>query len=334
MEQGGFMKRATNGSFVLLMLLLPVAGNLVSRQPGNEAQLNRDNVPPEATFRTISDLVLLPVNVTDRDGNFVPGLLAGDFRIYEDRRLQSITVFQREDVPVTVGLIVDHSRSMQPKLRSVSMAISSFAHSSNPEDEMFVVDFSDRVWPELFGGKLFTSNTNELEAALISVTAEGETALYDAVYEGLQRLWLAHRVKKALIIVSDGGDNSSRHKYSEVLAFARQSQAMIYAIGLVGAAGEEENPRALERLAKETGGLAFFPSTLDTVTEISNRIAVDLRQQYTLGYVPANKEGDHGFRRVQVKVSAAGRGRLHVRTRTGYSIDQDHPSPSASGLQQ
>jgi VWFA-related protein len=270
------------------------------------------------------------VSVTDKDGNFVSGLRSSDFKVYEGGQLQKITVFKPEDVPVTVGLIVDHSGSMQPKLASVSAAISSFAHSSNLDDEMFVVDFNDRVWPEVFGGKLFTSNVTELEGALMSVAAQGQTALYDAIHEGLQRMRFAHRDKKALIVVSDGGDNSSRRKYSEVLALARQSQTIIYAIGLVGATGQEENPRALERLSKDTGGLAFFPRTLDTVTKISNRIASDLREQYTIGYVPPKKEGDGRFRKVQVNVSSPGQGKLHVRTRTGYSMVQDRPSQAVS----
>lgn len=281
----------------------------------------------QPTFEAITELVVVPVSVTDRKGNFVSGLTAQNFRIYEDGRLQKVTLFEAEDLPVTVGLIVDHSRSMENKLSSVIAAISSFAYSSNPQDEMFVVDFSDRVWPELFGGKLFTSNVKELEGALMAVGAEGQTALYDAIDEGLQRLRLGHRDKKALIIVSDGGDNCSRRKYSDVVTLAHQSQAVIYSIGLVAASGEEENPRVLARLCKDTGGLAFFPKTLSSVTEISNQIARDLRQEYTVGYVPDKKTSDGAFRKIQVKVSAPGRGKLQVRTRTGYSKASGEPTP-------
>ena len=181
----------------------------------------------QATFSVTTELVELPVNVTDADGNFVSGLTAQNFRVYEDGKPQAISLFERADLPVTVGLIVDHSRSMGPKLSTVAAAITSFAHSSHPEDEMFVVDFSDRVWPELFGGQLFTNDVKALEHAVASVAAQGQTALYDAVYEGLERLRFGHRDKKALIIVSDGGDNASRRKYSEVLTLARQSQAVI-----------------------------------------------------------------------------------------------------------
>lgn len=281
----------------------------------------------QATFSVTTELVELPVNVTDAEGNFVSGLTAQNFRVYEDGKPQAISLFEREDLPVTVGLIVDHSRSMGPKLATVAAAITSFAHSSHPEDEMFVVDFSDRVWPELFGGQLFTSDVKALEHAVASVAAQGQTALYDAVYEGLERLRFGHRDKKALIIVSDGGDNASRRKYSELLTLARQSQAVIYAIGLISESGAEEDPRILARLCKDTGGLAFFPKSVGMVTEISLRIAQDLRQQYTVGYVPPKTVRSGAFRKVQVKVSDPGRGKMQARTRPGYLTAGEKESP-------
>jgi Ca-activated chloride channel family protein len=210
---------------------------------------------------------------------------------------------------------------MAPKLSTVRAAVLSFAASSNPEDEMFIVDFSDHIRPEIFHGKLFTSDISELQNALLAVGAQGETALYDAIYEGLDRLRLSHRDKKALIIVSDGGDNV-KHRYREVLAKAHESEAVVYAIGLVSGSGEEENPRILERLCKDTGGLAFFPDNVATVREISNRIADDLRQQYTVGYAPDRTGNGSGFRKIEVKVFARGHGRVHVRTRVGYSIGE------------
>jgi VWFA-related protein len=139
-----------------------------------------------------------------------------------------------------------------------------------------------------------------------------------------------HRDKKALIIVSDGGDNASQRRYGEVLTLARQSQAVIYAIGLIGQFGEEENPRVLERLCKDTGGLAFFPRNVDAVGEISIRIAQDLRQQYTLGYAPEKKISTGAFRKIRVKISAPGRGKMHVRTRLGYSPTTEKQSPVSS----
>lgn len=301
-------------SLVLLLFVLASSG---WSQPSNGAQ-QPDPDETRVMFKAVSELVVLPVSVTDKKGDFVGGLALQNFRVFEDGRRQKITLFQPEDLPVTVGLVVDHSRSMEGKLEAVASAITRFAHSSNPDDEMFVVDFNDRVWPELFGGHTFTSSAKDVEGALLTVAAQGQTALYDAVYEGLWRLRSAHREKKALIVVSDGGDNASLRKYAEVLTLAHQSQAVIYAIGLVGAFGEEENPRVLERLCKDTGGLAFFPRTLDTVTEVSNRIARDLREQYTIGYRPDRKLNSGEFRKIVVKVSAPARGTLHVRTRPGY----------------
>lgn len=322
-RRGGLRDRCLI-ALLLSLLSTPIrAQSSVSSPP-------QDKGDEQTTFEVTTELVVLPVNVTDASGNFVSGLMSQNFRVYEDGRPQEITLFEREDLPVTVGLIVDHSRSMGPKLAAVTTAVSSFAHSSNPEDEMFVVDFGDRVWPEFSGGQPFTSDVKVLENAVASVAAQGQTALYDAVYEGLDRLHLGHREKKALIIVSDGGDNASRRKYSDVLALARQSQAVIYSIGLVGGTGEEENPRVLERLCKDTGGLAFFPRTVDMVTEISIRIARDLRQQYTLGYAPEKKISTTAFRKIEVKVSAPGRGKIHVRTRPGYSRFGDRQPPVQS----
>jgi len=262
-------------------------------------------------------LVVLPVRVTGADGDFVSGLAQERFRVYEDGRRQPIALFRQEDTPVTVGLVVDHSRSMGPKLSGVAAAVSAFAQSSNPDDEMFVVDFSDNVSVELPGGKPFTSNPQELAQAVSAVSARGMTALYDAVAEGLNHLQLGRWDKKALIIVSDGGDNASGRKYADILELSRRSQAVIYAIGLVGAP-EEENPGVLRRLSKDTGGLAFFPAQGESISDISARIAHDLREQYTLGFTP-EKRNDDSFRKIHVEVTAPGLGKLQVRTRSGYS---------------
>ncbi len=274
-------------------------------------------------------LVVLPVRVTGANGDFVSGLAQEEFRVYEDGRPQAITFFEQEDTPVTVGLVVDHSRSMGPKLPAVAAAVSAFAQSSNPKDEMFVVDFSDNVSVELPGGKPFTSNPGELARAVSEVSARGMTALYDAVAEGLKHLQLGGAEKKALVIVSDGGDNASGRKYAEVLELAHRSNAVIYAIGLVGAR-EEEDPGVLRRLCKDTGGLAFFPSEEQSVSEISASIARDLREQYTIGFVP-EKSYDDSFRKIRVEVRASGRGRLQARTRSGYFATPPKESEADAG---
>jgi len=279
----------------------------------------RAGVGGETTIAVTANLVLLPVRVTDASGAFVPGLKLQDFRVYEDGQLQKLTLFEEEGTPVTVGLIVDHSRSMRSKLLDVATAVLVFAHSSNPQDEMFVVDFNDDVSVELMRGKAFSSDAEDLEEALKAVSAQGRTALYDAVSEGLLHMQYAHMEKRALVIISDGGDNASHIKYSQVLTQARQSQTSIYSIVLVGSDEDEENPGLLRRLCKDTGGIAYFPRQGESVADVWKEIARDLREQYTLGYAPQNMDHPDAFRKIQVKVAAPGHGRLLVRTRQGYS---------------
>ena len=306
-----------------LLLVCGAATSTRSRQPQQSISSGQGTISVETT------LVVLPVRVTGSDGNFVSGLTQEQFRVYEDGRPQPITFFEQEDTPVTVGLVVDHSRSMGPKLPGVAAAVSAFAQSSNPNDEMFVVDFSDNVSVELPGGKPFTSNPGELAQAVSEVSALGMTALYDAVAEGLKHLQLGRSDKKALVIVSDGGDNASARKYADVLELAHRSQAVIYAIGLVGSQ-EEENPGVLRRLCKDTGGLAFFPAEGQSVSEISASIARDLRDQYTIGFSP-EKKYDDSFRKIRVEVRAPGRGKLEVRTRSGYFATPPKNSSDGAG---
>jgi len=278
------------------------------------------DTPVQRVISVTSELVVLPVNVTDANGNFVAGLTENNFRVYEEKRLQDIALFQREDAPVSVGLIVDHSRSMELKLPNVKAAVSAFARSGNPEDEMFVVDFNDDVAVEAVDGKPFTNDPVELGKAIEAVSAHGRTALYDAVAEGLNHLQLSHLQRKALIVISDGGDNASHHKRSEILALARQSQVMIYSIVLEDESVKDQNPKALLQLSKDTGGAAFFPGSQQSVVDSSAQIARDLREQYVLGFVPEKHKSEELFRKVQVQVATPERGKLHVRTRAGYSL--------------
>ncbi len=295
---------------ILFFLLLQVDLRSQSAPPAAD-------VSNQARISVSTNLVVLPVSVTDSNGAFVSGLRREQFRVYEEGKLQDVTLFTEEDTPVTAGILVDRSRSMGPKLIEVAAAASAFAHSSNQEDEMFVVDFNDNVSVESLGGRTFTSDARILESAVSAVSARGQTALYDVVAEGLNHLAMGKREKKALIIISDGGDNASRHKFSDVLTMARQTHALIYSIGLVGSS-EEENPRALERLCKETGGIAFFPQAGQNISEMAKAIARDLREQYTLGYSPETKPSGSSFRKLAVRVAAPDRGRLRVRTRAGY----------------
>jgi VWFA-related protein len=308
-----------------------VAAGVFLIGPAGHSQTRSTQAPAttrvdQSAISVSTELVVLPVSVTDDHGNFLPGLTLQNFQVFEDKRLRNISFFQQQDTPVTVGLLVDHSGSMAPKLAEVAAAVSAFAHSSNPQDEMFVVDFGDEVSVELLHGKAFSSDAEELGTAVSMVSAAGQTALYDAVVEGFVHLKLGQWEKKALIIVSDGGDNVSHSNYSQVLAMARSSRAVIYAIGLVGPYGEEENPGILKRLCKDTGGIAFFPRPGESIADVSGHIARDLREQYTLGYVPERKPDAGAYRTIRVKVSAPGRGKIHVRSRPGYTLAR---SPAA-----
>jgi Ca-activated chloride channel family protein len=273
----------------------------------------------QAVISVRTELVAVPVVVTDRGGHRVSGLSQASFRVYEDGRPQPITVFHHGDAPVTLGLLIDRSQSMRAKTSALVAAVSALLESSRPDDELFQVNFNDRVSFALPAGRPFSDTPRELEAALAGVPAEGRTALYDGVAEGLKHLQLGHAEKRALIVVSDGGDNASRLKYADVLALARRSDAVIYAIGLVGEpADDEENAGLLKRLCKNTGGVAYFPRTAGEIAEMSTAIARDLREQYTLGFTPGERADGRTFRKIEVMVTAPGRGRLHVRARTGY----------------
>jgi len=271
-----------------------------------------------------TELVAVPVTVTDGRGRHVAGLTQDNFRVYENGRLQPITVFHYGNAPIALGVVVDRSQSMRPKAAALMAALSSLLESSDPDDELFGVNFHDDAALALVG-EPFTHDAKELAAALSSVRAAGRTALYDGVAEGLRHLELGRLQKRALIVISDGGDNASRRTYAEVLVLARRSDAVIYAIGLsgTGVAQEEEDAGLLKRLARETGGIAYFPRSVEETAALASRIGRDLREQYTLGFSPGTSARGEVFRRITVTVSAARRGRLHARTRAGYFAASD-----------
>jgi len=277
----------------------------------------------QAVISVRSELVAVPVTVTDARGHQVSGLRQDNFRVFEDGRPQPIAAFHHGDAPVTLGLIVDRSQSMRPKNSALLAVVSSLLKSSRLDDELFAVAFNDRVSFALPAGRPFTNDAKDLEAALTAAAAEGRTALYDGVAEGLQQLQLGRAQKHALIVVSDGGDNASRRTYAEVLTLARRSDAVIYAVGVLGASPieEEEDAGLLKRLCKDTGGAAYFPKSIAEITEMSTQVARALRDQYTLGFVPSERTDGRAFRKIDVRVTAPGQGRLHVRTRSGYVKD-------------
>jgi VWFA-related protein len=279
---------------------------------------------------TSVNLVVLPVTVTDRQGHFVQGLNESEFQLEEDGRPQKIALFRHEDTPVTAALLVDHSGSMVAKLGEVIQGAMAFVEDSNPEDRELVVNFSDTVAFGLPPGVEFTSDARELEAAVLKTPVSGQTALYDALTAALSRLEKDSRNKKVLLLVSDGGDNASKHTFSQALRMAQASDVIIYAVGLFDANSFDKNPKVLEKLAKETGGVAYFPNSSAETIAICRQIAADIRHQYTLGYTPTDTS-QPGYRKIRVTVTARGRGKLSVRTRAGYYFPATAPDGSAAG---
>jgi VWFA-related protein len=271
------------------------------------------------------NLVELPVTVRDREGRFISNLDISNFRVYEDGRRQEITLFGKEDMPVSVGLVVDHSGSMAAKELEVALGAQAFVQASNPEDREFVINFNEHVSFGLPKNVAFTSNVDDLRTALSSVSASGETALYDAVAVALEAIQKNTFDKKVLLLISDGGDDASKHKFQEVLRMAQTLNVIIYSIGLLDQTNANQNPKILTRFADETGGFSYFPNSASEVLHVCQRIAEDIRHQYTLGYSPANLDRK-GYRKIRVSVTAPGKGKLIARTRAGYYF----PSPTTA----
>jgi len=285
-----------------------------------EAQLEED----PGIYRLHSEvrLVLLDVSVKDSKGGFVAGLSKENFSVFENGRRQPVTVFDRGDVPVTVGILVDESWSMTPKRSQVLAAAETFIEESNREDEVFVLNFNDRVVPGLPRDTLFSDNLPQLRLALDRGVPEGKTALNDAIVDGLQQLELGKRDKKTLVVISDGGDNASKHKRRETLAMVEISIATIYAIGLFEPDDPDRDPGILRQLARISGGEAYFPELPNEMVSICRRIAKEIRTRYTIGYVPPETNSAGSLRYVKVRASAAGHGNLAVRTRGSYRYEE------------
>jgi len=286
------------------------------------------------TISVSVDQVVLHATVRNSRGTSVSGLTKDNFRIYEDGILQGIKYFSHDDIPVEVGLIVDNSGSMRPKRREVIAAALTFARSSNPQDQMFVVNFNEKVSYGLPQETPFTDQVAQLELALSRVSANGETALYDAVAAGFEYLKKGNRDKKVLIVISDGADNASKHNKAQILSIAGHSDAILYTIGLFDEGDPDQRFDVLKQLAKAAGGEAFLPASAKDVIPICERIAHDIRSQYTLAYVPINRKQDGAYRVVYVRAGAPGRGKVSVRTRAGYYAPlepQPLPATKATG---
>ena len=342
----------------LLLLALLCAGPCLRAQnplppsppppqtPGTQGQ--------STTIKNVVDLVVLHATVVDEKGQFVPDLPRDDFRVFEDKIEQKISVFTKEDVPVTMGLVIDNSGSMKDKRAQVNEAALSFVRTSNTADEVFVVNFNDEYYLDL--DEDFTSNPEELHEALEKIDTRGSTALYDAIIGSLDYLKKGHKDKRVLLVITDGDDDASSKSFPYTLKAAVDSNAVIYAIGVfsdddasrkdfaytvkaavqsnaviyaVGVFSDEDrksnkkmvrkSKKDLSTLTEATGGLAFFPDNLADVDSVCTEIARDIRNQYTIGYYPTNTAKDGTFRSVRLElIPPKGHGKLSVRTRTGY----------------
>src|SRR6202049_4019641 len=293
---------------VLLIACCAAVGWDQPKEPSKEDQ--------NYTIRTTSRLVLLDVSVKDAKGGYVSGLTKDNFSIYENGKLQAISQFADSDIPVTVGLVVDESGSMRPKRRDVVTAALEFVEASNPHDEIFVVNFNERARRGLPDLIPFSDNIDLLRSALWQGDPEGRTALYDAMEMSLHQLGMGRRDKKTLVVISDGGDNISMHKLPEVMHDVLTSLTTIYTIGIFDEDDPERNPAVLERLARVSGGVAYFPKSLKEVASVCRQIAKDIRTRYTIGYIPSS-EGKPD-RHIKVVASAPNHEKLIVRTRTNY----------------
>jgi Ca-activated chloride channel homolog len=283
---------------------------------------------PEFMLRSDSRLVVLDVSVTDRSGKLVTGLQKDNFTVQENGAVQPVTVFAQNDAPVTFGILVDESRSMTPKRADVLAAANILVEECNRQDEIFVLHFNDFVSLGLPKDVPFSDNPAQLSQALRRKQPDGKTALYDAVIEGLQHLKLGHREKKALVVVSDGGDTASRHTRKEMLAAVERSIATIYAVGLFEKDDPDKDPNILRRIASLSGGAAFLPSTTEQIIPLSRQIAHEIRARYTVGYVP--QPGKGAVRHIKVHVTSRDKTNLIARTRAVYRYEEPDDSKKPS----
>ncbi len=335
----------------VLVAALPGAAQSAAGQqnlPQTQPPASTGKTPPLQTnkgggfvIQAKVNLVVLPATVVDAKGHLVNNLTVSDFKVYENSVLQSVQVFKHADIPVSMGIVIDDSGSMKEKRPSVNAAALAFVETSNPQDQVFVVNFNDTAYIDTPGD--FASNMEDLRGALERINSSGGTALYDAVYTSIDHLRLGNRDKKVLLVVTDGVDNESRYTLDELLRYAQESNVLVYTIGLLGeedtqsklfahlSHDDKKARKDLELLAKDTGGESYFPRSLDEVDEICHAVAHDVRNQYTLAYYPTNKAFDGTFRAVRVEAFEHGtRKKLIVRTRPGYYAPKgDQPSTAA-----
>ncbi len=337
-----FLRGPSADGLVGALLLFPALFAAQTPQAAKPSTPSGEKKGREYTINVDVNLVVLHATVLDSKGRMVNDLKQDNFRVYEDGVLQKLAVFSHADIPVTMGIVIDDSGSMREKRSSVNAASLSFVKTSNPQDQVFVVNFNDVYYLDTPGD--FASNIEELKAALDKIDSRGGTALYDAVYAALDHLKLGNRDKKVLLVVTDGEDNASRYSFEELVRYAQKSNALIYTVGLLGSeeagglfrirgGSPHRAAKILEKLAQATGGRAYFPKSLEEVEPTCEQIARDIRSQYTLAYYPINAKKDGTFRTVRVDASQPNhRGHPVVRTRPGYYAPKAEQHPTvASG---
>ncbi|HZV59019.1 MAG TPA: VWA domain-containing protein [Candidatus Eremiobacteraceae bacterium] len=305
-------------------------------QPPPPDQAGQPSGQQGGSIKVAVNLVVLHTSVLDKTGKFIDDLKQENFRVFEDNAEQKLSVFRNEDIPVSMGLVIDNSGSMKEKRSRVNEAALTLVQASNPQDEAFVVNFNDDFFLDL--DKDFTSSIPELREALERIDARGSTALYDAIIGSLDHLKKASKDKRVLLVVTDGDDNTSRNSLEKTLRELQKTSTVVYTIGLLGKdSGEDKRTikkakKALQEIANASGGLAFFPASVAEVHAICEQVAHDIRHQYTLAYYPTNTAQDGTFRSVKVDViPPRGRGKLVARTRNGYYAPGGAPQGRSQG---
>jgi len=275
--------------------------------------------PPDPSYRVTSDLVLIPVTVVDGRHGCVSGLAKEHFKLFEDKVEQIISHFNSEDSPVSVGIVFDASGSMEDKVRESREAVKKVLSTANPDDEFFLVQFNDRV--DLVVG--LTDQAEELQNRLMWIHPKGGTALLDAIYLGMSKMRQAKYPKKALLIISDGGDNHSRYTEGEIKSMVKEADTLIYAIGIYDhyfpTEEEKLGPALLSDITELTGGRAFTIDNPNDLADVATKIGIELRNQYLLGYRPKNPTRDGKWRKIKVKlIPPKGLPPLRVYAKTGY----------------
>ncbi len=301
-----------------ICLIVGAQVSIVPRAKTPEAELGG----PRANIRVDTNLVLIPVTVTDPMNRFVTGLERENFKVLEDKKEQMIASFSSEDAPLSIGVIFDCSGSMGKKLEKSRQAVSQFFRTANPEDEFFLVQFGDTA--DMVQG--FTHNLEEIQNRLTFTQSKGRTALLDALYFGLHEMKKARNPRRALLVISDGGDNNSRYSEGEIKNLVKEADVQIYGIGIYepmsarGRTPEEASGQGLlTEIAEQTGGRHYPVENINELPDIAAKVGVELRNQYVIGYSPLNQERDGKYRKVQVKlIQPRGLPSLRAFFRMGY----------------